>query len=232
MNAVLVATAREIRSALRRAGAAAQLGGIAPEEMLRLVSESDFVRDILTREQSKREALRKQLVARHAAAPTKASKELELLVKARDAARVKLEEADAARLAAQNAAVSAQVALSAAEHSLRNEVGGIEMELERTADPAINAVVARLEEEFQGARGVDVFSRPSRFVPAPTSKLPEHEQRSAYMEGLLNAAQEADRLKFSALAGEELLAALARIEARIPHREPQGQQPDDAANGA
>jgi hypothetical protein len=51
------------------------------------------------------------------------------------------------------------------------------------------------------------------------------------MEGLLNAAQEADCLKFSALAGEELIAALARIEARIPYREQQGQLPEDAASG-
>jgi hypothetical protein len=231
VNAVLAAAAREIRLALRRADTAAQLGGVPPEEVLRLVAETDLVQDVIARERRKRKALREQLVARHASAPAKASKELESLVKARDAARVKLEEADAARLAAQNAAVAAQVALSAAECGLRNEVGAFEMELERTADPVIIAVVARLEEEFQRARAVDVFSRPSRFVPDPKSKLPEHQQRSAYMQGLQNAAQDADRLKFSVLAGEELLAALASIEARIPHREPQGQLPEYADRG-
>lgn len=219
MNAVLAAAAREIRSALRRAGAAVQLGGVPPEEMLRLIGESDVVQGIIARERDKRQTLREQLVARHASAPAKAAKELESLVKARDAARATLEEADAARLAAQNAAVAAQVTLSAAECGLRNEVGAIEMELERTADPTIYVVVARLEQEFQDARALDVHSRPRRFAPEPTSKVPEHEQRGAYFEGLLSAALNADRLKLTALAGEELHTALARIESSIPYRE-------------
>jgi hypothetical protein len=219
VNAVLAAAAREIRLALRRAGTAAQLGGVPPEEMLRLVGESDFVQEIVARERSKRQALREQLVARHASAPAKAAKELESLTKARDAARAKVEEAEAARLAAQNAAVAAQVALSATEGILRNEVSAIEMELERIADPVIYAVVARLEQEFQDARAIDVHSRPARFMPDPTSKVPEHEQRGAYFEGLRSAALNADRLKLTALAGDELLTALARIESSIPYRE-------------
>jgi hypothetical protein len=219
MNAVVAAVAREIRLALRRAGAAAQLGGVTPEEFVRLLGESDVGHEIVARALSEQQTLREQLVARRASAPGKTAKELESLTKARDAARTKFEEADAARLAAQNAAVTAQIALSAAECSLRNEVGYIETELERTADPMIDAVVARLDQEFQGARAIDVRSRPSCFAPDPKSRVPEHEQRGAYFEGLQSAALHADRLKLTALAGEELVTALARIESSIPYRE-------------
>jgi hypothetical protein len=70
-----------------------------------------------------------------------------------------------------------------------------------------------------GATVIVEPTNPTRLTQADSE---EHRQLSAYMDGLRAAASQAEALKRTAIAGEELFVELERLEKAIPHRLPEG----------
>jgi hypothetical protein len=219
VNAVTKIARREVSAALRRVGAAVDIGGLTDRELLELIRGSPLPGQLLGAAHAARQERRADLVARRDRERAATERNCAVL-------QQKCRDAQAAVAAKQTELDTAVRAASDARHELmsrdmrgRNFVSAIDVELELSASEAINAFVARMDAEWQSLRNRGALvvyggsGHPADVAQDRQESIQQNQDVSLRMEGLRAAAAKAAELRLTALDGEPLLAALADIEA-------------------
>jgi hypothetical protein len=195
---------REIKAAMQRAQDAAELGNLSLEERMRLLLDSPIGREQLVARRAAIKEQRTNLVAKKRRAEAAAEREFPTLVRELQERRAAVEAQAAALRTAEQAALDTDLAMRHYDMKLRHTVAGCDYELESLAPKEIDEFITRCERTAERLRTRGQFAGAT------------YEQTNELLERLGRAGREAAALKLTDLDGEELRAALERIESEIP----------------
>jgi hypothetical protein len=201
------AVAREVSASLRRAADAVRIGDLSDREVLDLIRQSPLTDRFMVEARAAIKRQRTELVAKKRRAQAAAERAAPTLMQALQERRTIVAAQIEALRAAQAAEFEADLAMKQSEVSVRRVVSDCDFTLESLAPKEIDEFIARCAQaaEQLRTRGLVGQLDDTRDV---------YRQTNECLEQLGRAIQEAAALKLTDLDGEDLRAALERIESK------------------
>lgn len=221
MSTVGTFAKRALRDALRRGGAAAELGRLSDQEIDEAVSTAPFLQDAIRKKLGAKQEARAAAFKRRAALLASAASEIPPLVKRSEETQAAADQARTTLLEKRKEADAAATAVMTAEYRWRSGVAAIDGELEASADPAIEQALERLQREYESLRcAVEIHidlrgpNTPFRRNGATSSSEPSHyERRNSELRRLALASHTIQAMTYTLLEGAALVAAIERVDA-------------------